>query len=269
MSPDQIILNDFIDKHPIPAAQVLEQLNEDEVSAFIQELPIARSLLLLGLMNADKAAKCFVLLPPKLINKLIENSDLTLAESICRQLDAPFLENLLAGISPQKSAALKKKLEQMPNTVGVLMVPAIVVNEEMTVWDAVEVIKSNKENLESYLYVVDLYGIFKGAVGLKELLFNDGDSLLKELMITEMPRFFAETPIRNILEHPAWYEYRYVPVIDKSDKLLGTLPYIKTKEIAMKVNGKSTKEILETGSALSELYLVGLTGLLQSFGEKS
>jgi len=267
MSPDQLVLEDFINKHPFAAAQALERLKDDDVAAFIQELTLEKSLTLLDLMNTDKAAKCFVLLPQQLHKTLLEDSSLSFAESLCRQIDEPFLENLLPLISPKKAIAIKQKLEQLPNTVGVLMVPAIVVNKEMTVQDAVEIIKRNKENLESYLYVVDLQGIFEGAVKLKELLMADRDITLEELMITDIPRFLPETPIKNVLDHPAWYEYRYIPVIDQSEKLLGALPYRMTKETTYKASGQTTKEILETGSALGELYLVGLTGLLQSFGK--
>lgn len=182
-------------------------------------------------------------------------------------MDKAFLENLLPLISPKKAIAIKLKLEQLPNTIGVLMVPAIVVNKEMTVQDAVEIIKSNNENLESYLYVIDLQGSFEGAVKLNDLLVADRDSTLEELMITDIPRFLPETPIKNVLDHPAWYDYRSLPVIDSYGKLVGTLPFKMTKETAFKASGQSTKQILETGSALGELYLVGLTGLLQSFGK--
>lgn len=267
MNPNQLILDNFIDKHPFSAAQALERLREEDVAAFIEELPFEKSLKLLELMNTDRAAKCLVLLSPKLTRTLIEESNISFAESICRQLDKPFLENLLPHISPQKVAAIKQKLKQIPNTVGVLMVPALVVNKEMTVHDAVEIVKRNKENLESDLFIVDLHGSFEGAVKLKELLLADRTMTLEELMIAEVPRFLPETPIKNVMDHTAWYEYRYVPVIDRSNKLLGTLPHRMIKEVTYKASRESTKEILETGSALGELYLLGLTGLLQSFGK--
>ncbi|MGB5359858.1 MAG: hypothetical protein WBN27_07940, partial [Eudoraea sp.] len=95
MSPDQVVLEDFINKYPFSAAQALERLKDEDVAAFIQELPIEKSLKLLGLMNIDKAAKCFMLLPPKLTIKLMENSNLSFGESLCRQLDEPFLESLV------------------------------------------------------------------------------------------------------------------------------------------------------------------------------
>jgi len=267
MDTDRIIAEDFITKYPVTAAQVLEGLKDEEVVEFIEELSIENGLKLLNLMNVDKAAKYFSLLPSQLTKELMENSDIAMAESLCRQFDEPFRNNLLASLTPDLAATLNRKLEQVPNTVGVLMVPAIVVNKEMTVKVALEIIKRNKESLESYLYVADDQGTFEGAVRLEELLFTDRNSTLGELMITTIPKFFPDTPIKNVLNHPAWYEYRFIPVIDKSEKLLGTLPYRMTKEVALKKDGQLSKEIIETSTALGELYRIGLTGLLQSVGK--
>ncbi len=264
MNTELIVAKDFINKHPFSAAQVLEGLRPEEVAELIQELPIENSLTLLNLMNTNKSAKCFSLLPSQLTKELMESSDLSLAESLCREFEEPFRNSLLASLSPDLAAILNTRLKQAANTVGVLMVPVMVVNKEMTVQAALEIVKRNKESLESYLYVVDAKGMFEGAVRLEELLFADKNSTLGDLMITTIPKFFPDTPIKNVLDHPAWYEYRFIPVIDRSEKLLGTLSYSTTKEVAPEKNAKLTKEILATSTALGELYRIGITGLLQT-----
>lgn len=264
MNTDLTVAKDFINKYPFSASQVLEGLDPKEVAELIQELPIESSLTLLNLMNTDKAARCFTFLPAKLANNLMESSDLSLAETLCRQFEGPFRDSLLASLSPDLAATLKRKLEQAIDTVGVMMVPVIVVNKEMTVKAALEIIKRNKESLEAYLYVVDTQGKFEGAVRLEQLLYADKNITLGELMITTIPKFFPDTPIKNVLNHPAWYEYRFIPVIDRSEKLLGTLPYSTTKELASDNKENLTKEILATSTALGELYRIGITGFLQS-----
>ena len=264
MITDLTVAKDFINKHPFSAAQVLEGLAPNEVAELIQELPIESSLKLLNLMNTESAAKCFTLLPSQLTKNLMESSDLSMAESLCRQFDEPFRNSLLASLSADLATTLSRKLEQAVDTVGVMMVPVIVVNKEMTVKAALEIIKRNKESLESYLYVVDQQGKFEGAVRLEELLYVDKNSTLGDLMITTIPKFYPDTPIKNVLNHPAWYEYRFIPVIDRSEKLLGTLPYSTTKEVVTEKNDNSTKEIVATSAALGELFRIGITGFLQS-----
>lgn len=267
MHPSKIIIQDFIDKQPLSAAQVLEGMSTEEIVDFLVELPIEKSLKLLDFINPNKGAECLSLLPHDLAVKILENGELSFADTLCRRLDESVRENILTRLSPERSASLRQKLAQGENTIGMLMEPAIIVNKEMSVKDAVEIIKKNKENLESFLYVVDLNGTFEGAIRLKELIIADRKLSLEELIITKIPTFSAHTPVSDILNHPVWYEYRYIPVVDNDEKLLGTLPYRRTKEITKSDSEFGTKGILETGSALGELYLIGLVGLLRSMGK--
>ncbi|AWX45820.1 hypothetical protein HME9304_02850 [Flagellimonas maritima] len=269
MNPNQIVLEDFIKNHPSAAARTLDMLDESEVAEFIQELPVEQSVQLLNLMKVDKVAKCIVMLPPQLTKRLIEDTSDSMAESLCRHFEEPFRKNLLDAMSPKKSTIIKLKLEQIPNTVGTLMVPAVGADKKTTVADAIEQIRRNEGDLESNLYVVDLEGVLKGVVRLKQLLLADKNSKLEELNIRPTPNFFTDTPIKKIFNHNAWYENRHVPVINRSKKLLGTLSYKAIMNIRSKDTDNSTRGILQTGSALGELYLIGLTGLLQSAGKQS
>lgn len=267
MDKDRIIAQEFVSKFPLKAAQVLEGLNDDEVAAYLQVMPKELALSLLNYMNTGKAARCFPFLSTELAKDLIEKSDLSLSESLCRQFDDPYRTDLLSNLAPDISVALNRKLQQAADTIGLFMVPAMVVNKEMTVKDAIDIIRRNKVNLETYLYVVDLHGTFEGAVRLKDLLFVEGQSTIETVMITDIPKFFPDTPIKSVLDHPAWYEYRLIPVIDRSNKLLGILPYKKTKGVTTTKSDQRTKDILQTSEGLGELYRIGITGFLQSFGK--
>jgi len=264
MDMNKTVLLDFIDKHPFSAAQVLDSLEEGDVAAFLQELPISKSMRLLELMNAAKASKSFVLFPTKKKKELLEQSDASLVESLLRLVDKPTRETLLSMLSHNKSAVVKRRLEQTPNSVGVFMLPAITASKNMTVKEAIQLIKSNKDYFDSTLYVVNLAGVLEGLVGLRELMLAEKTDTLNELMVSNMPKFLSDTPIKNVLDHPAWLAYSEIAVIDKSERLLGSLPYMKTKEVVYDAAKPQAKEIIKIGSALGELYLMGITGLLQT-----
>lgn len=267
MDANKTILDDFIAKHPFAAAQVLEDMAVEGVAEFLQELPLPKTLKLLSLMNTGKAGQCFMKLPSPTKKILLEKGDIAHTGSILRSLDEASRENLLSDISPARSSLIRRRLEQLPDTVGAFMVPAVIVNKEMTTKMAVQVINRRKDTLECYLYVVDLDAGYLGTVRFKELLLADPTDTLEELMITTIPKFSPETPIKNLLDHHAWIEYRYVPVIDEFNKLQGSLSFKTVRESVRNASGTSTIKIMETGSALGELYLIGLTGLLQSVGK--
>jgi len=267
MDSNKTVVWDFIEKHPFSAAKALETLDDDAVAAFFQELTITQGMRLLELMNAGKATKCFLMLSPKKKKELLEHSDAALVESLLRLMDEPNRKSLMLLLSVDKATQIKRRLEQIPNSVGVFMSPAISSSKSITVREAIQIIKGNKEYFDSVFYVVNLEGELEGMVGLKELMLADKTDTLGELMHTNIPRFLADTPIKNVLNHPAWLEYNAIAIIDKSERLLGSLPFIRTKEVAYRAARPQASELIKTGSALGELYLIGIAGLLQAVGK--
>jgi len=267
MDSDLTLAEDFISKYPFQAAKVLEDLEDQEVAAFIEQISVPMVVTLLNLISVDKAARYFLLLSADKGAKIVEKMDVTLAESLCRRLEEPHRTKLLDLLNDNLAALIRKKLEQVPNTVGILMVPAIVVNKDLTVKEVMDIVRRNRENLESHLYVVDVKGILEGAVLLENLLFAKKELTVHAIMQTALPRFYPDMTISSTLGHPAWHDYRTIPVVDKSEKLLGTLPYRKTIGVTSDNERPSTKAIIETSSALGELYRIGLASFLQSLAK--
>lgn len=267
MDSDLILAEDFISKYPFQAAKVLEDLEDQEVVEFIVQISVPMVVSLFNLMHVDKVAKYLLMLPAEKTAAIVNKMDVSLAESLCRRLDEPYISQLLALLPAELAALIRRKLEQIPNTVGILMVPAIVVSSDLSVKEVMDIVKRNRENLESHLYVVDVHGILQGAVLLENLLFAKKQVLINTLMQTNLPKFYPEMTISSILGHPAWDEYRTIPVVDGAEKLLGTLPYRMTRGVTLKEEGPSTKEIIQTSSALGELYRIGLASFLQSISK--
>lgn len=267
MDFDQIIINDFITKHPFAAAKALEALEPRDVAVFIQSLALQKSIKILSLMNPKHAAECFMLLPSKQKVEYMEKAEPPIIAAILKPIEEPVLSEFLRGISSDKALIIKRELDYRPNTIGPLAKTAITVHKTMTVAAAIELIKRSEKLKVSELYVVDLDGIFQGLVASKELVLSDRTALIESIMITKCPRFSADQPLTNILEDKAWLEYRYVPVIDRSEKLIGSLSYKTLMAITGKPKNKSKDSVNQTAGALGELYRIGLNSLLQSAGK--
>lgn len=268
MHPNQKVLEDFLKKHPFSAAQALEQCTDEEAAAFLQKMPKEESIKLLSLINAEKASRFFALYEPQKKLELMRNGEIFLIVSLLRPMEVTAREHLLEGVTIERSLAITRKLEQLPNTVGALMEAAIVVQKESPVEQAVEIIKRNLDHVNLCIYVVDMEGTLKGYVGSKELLLADPSGSIGESMSKHLPKFLSNMPVKNVIDHPAWFEFGNIPVVDSSERILGSLYHSSIIKISTKTNRPTTKEILETGGALGELYLVGLTALLGSKGNE-
>ena len=267
MSTNQTVLNDFITKHPFAAAKALELLPNEEVVLYLETLTFEKSATLFSFMETNKAAECFALLSINKTKELLEKADVSLIASLLKPLGTPKQNKLLNSVSSERGNLIKSQLEVLPNTIASIMETAKVITKKVLVKDVLQLLKRDDTKEEFYLYVVDLDGIFLGIVRLKELFLADQNDIMENLMITNIQSFLKDIPVKSIPEHPVWQEYQEIPVLDSSGKILGKLPYrILLKHI--NTPGKtSSNEITATGSAIGELYRIGITGLLQGGGK--
>lgn len=268
MDPNQIILNDFITRHPFATAKALEVLEPNEVGEFLLELPLQKGLNILSFMNPEIASACFVLLPTKRRNEYLEKGKPSVMAAILKMIDSPLQNNLLKAISPHTSAMIRRELEFRPDTVGPLAEPAMTVLKEMTVNDAADIFKRSRTTGIYELYVVDLDGIFQGLVETAQLLMSDKIVTLEGIMVTTCPRFSADQLISSVLEDEAWLQYRHIPIVDRADKFIGAISYKSIMAITGKTKNRTNEAINESAGALGELYRIGITGLMQSTGKE-
>lgn len=267
MNADQTVLNDFITKHPFAAARALALLPNEEIALYFETLTSDKIATLFGLMNTDRAAECFVLLSSGKSKELLGKADVSLIASLLKRMEMAQRKKLLNSVSSDRNAVIKRQLEVLPNTVASIMETAIVVSRKTTVEDVLQLIKRDTLKEEVYQYVVDLEGVFLGIVRPMALVLARQDESIENLMITDIQSFLKDIPVKSILQHPIWQEFREIPIVDSSGKLLGKLPHRSLLKFADMRGKTSRNEIAETGSAMGELYRIGIAGLLQGGGE--
>ena len=268
MDTNQIIINDFLENHPFAAGQTIEQFSDVEVSAFFEKRSAETTLHFFGLMNPKKVADCFVLMPTKKKTELIESGDPNLIVSFLKHVEQPILDSLLLNVSSTKRGIIKLKMNYFPNSVGALMESAISIPITMSVDEAIQLTRNSVQKEEFYLYVVDSESNYKGIVRPKELLLAATTEKVGNIMKTKIAKISPDVQIKTILAHTAWSDYHYLPVVNKAEKLLGTLSHKTVIKASQETNTTADNEIQQTGGALGELYSIGLTGLLKSLGKQ-
>jgi Mg/Co/Ni transporter MgtE len=137
-------------------------------------------------------------------------------------------------------------------------------NKDALVVEAIEMVKLEKENIYSTIYVVNEKDKLVGNIDLSELFFANHTKQLAAIMNTDIPKVLAELPIRAMHNHAVWSKYLAIPVVDRSGKLIGNLEAANSQKSNIEAREELNQDVLETGSALGELYSIGIRGLLQS-----
>lgn len=267
MEADLIVLKRFIEKHSLQAAQHLEALVDAETSAFLEEIPVELAVHLINSMTAYKAANCLVLLRPSLAVSLLEKTEADVAVSLLRQVDPAFRNDWLSRVSPDRSALLQQKLSYDPGSVGAFMIPlTVVLRQDTVVEDAIRIVKNNRDEISTSVFIVDQQDRLLGRIPLHELFLATNTEQISTIMERETPKFFADMQVASIKDHPGWHTYRSIPVVDNSEKLIGLLNFDATLKNVNPAEDMSM-HVKETSNALGELFRLGLTGFLQTLGE--
>ena len=264
MNTDQIILDQFVNNHPLKAVNVLKEFKHEEMVAFLEAEPLNTTVRIMSAMSSYKAAKCLKKMSRELALTILENMDLRMKITILRQCDERFRNQLLDAMAPLQSAILRQKLAFTTKTAGFLMNPFMLsLKNKLTVEESIIIAKNEKEHISSSILVVDSNGRPEGILKLHDLLFAESSTPIATLMKIEFPKFYADETIESIKNHPGWLDYQSIPVIDRSGILIGTLDFRSLSE--NKLNKREqNKNIVETSNALGELYRIGLTGFLHS-----
>jgi magnesium transporter len=234
----------------------------------LDSMPVELNVQLIGQLKAFRGANCLHLIKPELAKAVMEQMDIAEAESVLRHCETPFRTILLESIQPKRAEILSQKLEYRADTVGAWMTPSVfVLTKETTVSDAIGMVEIEKERISSTIYVVDEGDKLEGNIPLAELFFADKTKQLAAIMRTEIPRVFADTLISTLQNHTVWHENLAIPVLNGSGKMIGVLTVENCQKSNTQAHQELTKEVLETSSALGELYRIGLTGIIQSLSK--
>ena len=225
MSTDQIIVNDFIQKHPYAVAKKLEMLLPEEVSKYLSTCTTQNCLKIFSYLQPKYSADCFLLLPAKQQKVLLESGDAATMAAMLKFIDGSQQSSLTSNMSSNKFNLLRQALDFKPNTIGSLAKPAVTVTKDLTVVQVIAILKRNPTLKNTDVFVVDFDGLFQGIVTMKGLLLSEENNIMSTLIDTTCPRFSADQSIKYVLKDKAWFTYHNIAVIDSSERFIGTISY--------------------------------------------
>jgi Mg/Co/Ni transporter MgtE len=269
MDTNRLIAEKFMSLHPSRAAHVVETLTEEETAALVSETPVRVIVPVLNALSPGKSARAINLVPAQRGAVLLEAMDPHSAQAMLRHLEQESRGKLMAALDPALASTLQRNLEQESGTVGSLMLPVNrVFQEDMTVREVMEILKKQKEEIIHPLLVRNSKGVLAGHLPLPPLLLAERSEPLLKYLDPEIPSFLTDTPLTAVTEHPGWYNFPSMPVVDNTGLLVGILP----RELAFhhdRRKERMPRDLLDTTLALGELYRIGLAGFLQSVNRRT
>lgn len=238
------------DISPVDLADFLSGLEDEElVTAF-------------RLLKKDAAADTFAELDPDVQEKIILTTtdtrlaqildDLSVDDAVdcLQELPASMVKRILRVAKPETRALINKFLSYPEDSAGSIMTAEFLsVRENFTVAQAVEHIRGTGINKETVYvaYITDDKSMLRGIVSLRNLLFADAGSVIRDIMTTDVVSAVTTDDKETVAATISRYDFLALPIVDREGRLVG----IVTVDDALDVLEDEATEDMEVMAAIS------------------
>jgi magnesium transporter len=145
------------------------------------------------------------------------------AQDVLEALPAEARERAFAAASADLARQWKRNAAFPKETIGRMMEPVVAAYApDQSVGDTIEKLRELvKTTFITYVYVVDADGHLLGIVTMRDLLFSDNGSLLRNVMLRDPFALQANLPLMDAMKLVLDRHYPVYPVIDEQKRLMG------------------------------------------------
>jgi magnesium transporter len=171
------------------------------------------------------AARVATLLPDGVVQPLLSSAGIQSAAAVLRHVVPPRRTELVEGLPAGAEAAVRLLLRYSDDTVAAWVEP------EVLTFDIDTTVEIALERAQSWhAPVAQIYALrsdrrLAGVVELHKLLRAAGTARLAQLMRPPVASLPAAMPLRIAAAHAAWERSNVLPVVDRSDRLIGLLEH--------------------------------------------
>ncbi len=251
--------------HPGDAADVLEQLTEEDAAGLLAELEPEDVADILEQISPELAAELVEEVPIEDLSAAVGEMTGEAAADLLSELDDEVSESVLALLDDEAEAEIRRLLEYPHDTAGGLMTTEVAsLPIGLSAGEAIERVRQLHEEYEdlSYVYVVDDESRLKGVIYFRNLVFARPGAGLEDVMLPDPVAVNAMTDREEIAELVQRYRLLGVPVVDDDGRLLGT---VTTDAVIEAVQDEATEDFAASvGAGVGETVYTDVTKSFRS-----
>jgi len=214
-------------EHHADIAELIDDLSIDHATYIIKLLDNELTAEILIEVDEDVREKILKNLSAKEIAEELIELDTDDATDIIAELPDDRKEHVISQISDEEHVAdIKELLKYAEDSAGGLMAKELVkVNENWNVLKCVREMRAQAENVTRVhsIYVVDDNNTLKGRLSLKDLLVTSTKTHISDIYIPKVDKVNVEDKAEDVARIMQKYDLEAIPVVDKSNKLMGRI----------------------------------------------
>ncbi|MCS6798295.1 MAG: magnesium transporter [Myxococcota bacterium] len=245
--------------HAEDIAEIVEELDDATARALLRVLPAGVAAEVVGRLPAERQVSIVTALDDDRAAEIVAEMAVDDAVDLVQELPAPVAEKLLEQIEQTEPAVAEDVRELRafpPDSAGGLMTTEFAsVTPETKVWQAIELVRQKRHELETayYLYVV-AYDRLVGVVSLRDLLLADPGASLADVMTTNVVHVAPTEHQEQVARLIAKYDLNALPVVDERGAMLGVVTVDDVVDVVIE---EATEDVHKMGAVapLEDSYL--------------
>lgn len=256
----------FLEAHPADAARVLERLAPAAAAALLAGAPLRVAAPVLRQMLPLPGARCLERMDEAAAAGLLRGAGPQSGVALLRYLGAERRGRLLAQLPSALTLAYELMLGYPEGTVGAWMDPrALALPADMSAADALARVRHAEQGLVADPQVIDRQQRLRGYVDLADLLRAEPQATLARLVRPNPHSLPAQALVAGLREHPAWREAAALPVVERGDRLVGTLTHSALlRALSLAAATPPPRRAADTLTGLAGAYWFAVSGLVQA-----
>ena len=250
-------LEELLDRRDMKELQRrMEELNEFDVAEFLSEIDDNRMPMVFRLLSKETAADVFANFEApeqeRIINAITDSELAGIMEElyvddavdIVEELPANVVRRVMRAATPQTRNLINQYLHYPENSAGSIMTAEFVdLKKYMNVKESIARIRRIGEDRETIYvcFVIAADRRLEGIVTVKDLLLADDDTVIEDLMETNVVFASTTEDQESVSEKFADYDLMALPVVDNEGRLVG----IVTVDDVMDVMEQEATEDIE------------------------
>lgn len=250
------VRNILADLHPADIADLIERLEPKYRNAVFSLLLAEPASDVLSELEDALKEDILEYLDTRKIAELVNEMDSDDATDLVSELPQEKATEVLAHMEDEYSEDIQELLHYPEDTAGGIMAKEYVaVNQDFTVEQAIDELRSKRDDVEDIYqcYVIDDAGKLVGVVSLKDIILSKPNSLIKNIMDTEVFAIGKDMDQEEVALIFEKYDLVSAAVVDKDHRIIGriTIDDIvdvinqETDEDIARIAGIGEEEILE------------------------
>lgn len=251
----------LLDKKYAEFMRAIDELNDIDAAEYLMSLPDELMLSAFRMLKKDAAAGIFSFMDFEMqesiigrmsdteIAMIIEDLFVDDAVDILEELPAIMVKRILKLSRPETRNLINKFLSYPDGSAGSVMTAEYIdLHKEMTVSQAIDSIRKKGVDKETIYvaYVTNESRILEGIVSLKDLIFASPDSLINDIMETDILCANTLDSQEDVVAMIQKYDMLALPIVDKENRLVG----IVTVDDAIDVIEEEATEDIEKMAAI-------------------